>query len=426
MSNQVPADWIVSSLADISKFRRGSFPQPYGNPEWFDDNGFPFVQVFDLGFGNLLKASTKVRISDLAAKKSVFAPKGTVLVSIQGSIGRVVVTQYDAYVDRTILIFEEIASHIDKDFFALMVREIFSVKKNEADGGVILTITKETLKNFLMVLPPLPEQQKIAAILTSVDEVIEKTQAQIDKLKDLKSGMMQELLTKGVGIKQGDKYEPHTEFKDSPVGRIPKSWEVVKLGDTGKWRGGGTPSKANKEFWSGSIPWVSPKDMKFDLISRTQDHVSAKAITESSTNFIPKGSLLMVVRSGILQHTLPVAIAGCDLTVNQDMKALTVSERYDTRFIFHYLKAHNHKVLRATLKAGNTVESIDFNEFSKFVIPSPPFEEQVKIADLVDSVANKISSKVSKLNQTSNLKKALMQDLLTGKVRVKVDNDLIS
>lgn len=286
-------------------------------------------------------------------------------------------------------------------------------------------IAKPNLMAIPINCPPLPEQQKIAAILTSVDEVIEKTQAQIDKLKDLKSGMMQELLTKGVGIKQGEKYMPHTEFKDSPVGRIPKSWEVVKLGDTGKWRGGGTPSKTNKEFWSGSIPWVSPKDMKLDLISRTQDHVSAKAIKESSTNLIPKGSLLMVVRSGILQHTLPVAIAGCDLTVNQDIKALTVSERYDTRFIFHYLKAHNHKVLRATLKAGNTVESIDFNEFSKFVIPSPPFEEQVKIADLVDSVANKISSKVSKLNQTSNLKKALMQDLLTGKVRVKVDNHLV-
>ncbi|MCU8009585.1 restriction endonuclease subunit S [Shewanella sp. SM87] len=291
-------------------------------------------------------------------------------------------------------------------------------------------ISTKQIEEIKVAFPPLPEQQKIAAILTSVDDVIEKTQAQIDKLKDLKSGMMQELLTKGVGIKQGDSangksYIPHSEFKDSPVGRIPKSWEVVKLGDTGKWRGGGTPSKTNKEFWSGSIPWVSPKDMKLDLISRTQDHVSAKAIKESSTNLIPKGSLLMVVRSGILQHTLPVAIAGCDLTVNQDIKALTVSERYDTRFIFHYLKAHNHKVLRATLKAGNTVESIDFNEFSKFVIPSPPFEEQVKIADLVDSVANKISSKVSKLNQTSNLKKALMQDLLTGKVRVKVDNDSV-
>ena len=297
-------------------------------------------------------------------------------------------------------------------------------------GSAQPQITGNSLKQVRFPLAPLLEQQKIAAILTSVDDVIEKTQAQIDKLKDLKSGMMQELLTKGVGIKQGDSangksYIPHSEFKDSPVGRIPKSWEVVKLGDTGKWRGGGTPSKTNKEFWSGSIPWVSPKDMKLDLISRTQDHVSAKAIKESSTNLIPKGSLLMVVRSGILQHTLPVAIAGCDLTVNQDIKALTVSERYDTRFIFHYLKAHNHKVLRATLKAGNTVESIDFNEFSKFVIPSPPFEEQVKIADLVDSVANKISSKVSKLNQTSNLKKALMQDLLTGKVRVKVDNHLV-
>jgi type I restriction enzyme S subunit len=164
-------------------------------------------------------------------------------------------------------------------------------------------VQTEFIKTHKPIFPPLPEQQKIATILTSVDEVIEKTQAQIDKLKDLKTAMMQELLSpredssqgNGVGTKQAsadaalnnstacrENYIPHTEFKDSPVGRIPKSWEVVKLGDTGKWKGGGTPSKANKEFWSGSIPWVSPKDMKLDLINKTQDYVSIKALDSNS------------------------------------------------------------------------------------------------------------------------------------------------
>lgn len=304
---------------------------------------------------------------------------------------------------------------LDAKWFFYLLQNTDLTKYNEASG--VPSLNRDTLYSIPFITPPLPEQQKIAAILTSVDEVIEKTQAQINKLKDLKTGMMQELLTRGVGVDG----KPHTEFKDSPVGRIPKAWEVVKLSDTGKWKGGGTPSKSNKNYWSGSIPWVSPKDMKLDFISRTKDLITEDAIKGSSTNLITKNSLLMVVRSGILQHTLPVAIAACDLTINQDMKALSVSKGYCVNFIFYYLQAHNHTVLRATLKAGNTVESIDFNEFGKYLIPSPSLEEQVRISDVVASISNKIKVKEYKLSSLKNTKKALMQDLLTGKVRVKVD-----
>lgn len=223
---------------------------------------------------------------------------------------------------------------------------------------------------------------------------------------------MQELLTKGIG---------HTEFKDSPVGRIPREWDVVMLGEVGKWKGGGTPNKSNSAYWSGIIPWVSPKDMICEYITRTEDSISEDAITGSSTSRIARKSLLMVVRSGILKHTLPVAIAGCDLTINQDMKAVSVSSEFSHLYIYHYLQANNHKVLRATLKAGNTVESLDFNELSKYLIPYPPLDEQISISKSVESVASKIRRQELLLKSYRNVKNALMQDLLTGKVRVKVN-----
>jgi type I restriction enzyme, S subunit len=243
--------------------------------------------------------------------------------------------------------------------------------------------------------------------------VIEKTRAQIDKLKDLKTGMMQELLTKGIG---------HTEFKDSPVGRIPASWNVTCLGNTGKWIGGGTPSKSIKEYWKGSIPWVSPKDMKTEFIQVTEDHISEYALRDSSTNMVKSGSILIVARSGILKHTLPVAIAAKDLTINQDMKALTVHDGFSAQFIYQYLLAKNHHVLRASLKAGNTVESLDFSAFSNLLIPCPSIEEQQKIANAVESIAHRVRVKSSQLNAYVQTKRALMQDLLTGKVRVNVDD----
>lgn len=282
---------------------------------------------------------------------------------------------------------------------------------SSAKHSTMTTISQSDIAPLQVLLPPLPEQQKIAAILTSIDKGIESTQAQINKLKDLKIGMMQELLTTGIG---------HSEFKDSPVGRIPKAWEVAVLGSIGNWKGGGTPSKSNPLFWEGEIPWVSPKDMKREFITYTEDYVNHDAITNSSTNLVPKGSILIVTRSGILQHTLPVAIAGCDLTINQDLKAVHVKPTFCPTFIYHYLKAFNHKILRACLKAGNTVESLDFDEFSRYLIACPPLMEQQQISSAVESVAERIRIKDRQLNQCLVLKKALMQDLLTGKVRVKV------
>lgn len=105
---QEAEEWEVSTLVELAKFRRGSFPQPYGLPEWYDDvNGMPFIQVFDVDDNFRLKPKTKNKISQLAAKQSVFIPEETVIVTLQGSIGRVAITQYDAYIDRTLLILKD-------------------------------------------------------------------------------------------------------------------------------------------------------------------------------------------------------------------------------------------------------------------------------------------------------------------------------
>ncbi|MGY0427068.1 MAG: hypothetical protein ACWIPI_09630, partial [Polaribacter sp.] len=107
------------ALDEVALFRRGSFPQPYGKSEWFDGEGaMPFVQVVDVGFDLRLVPDTKNKISKLAQAKSVFVPKGTVIVTLQGSIGRVAITQYDSYVDRTLAIFQEFQFDINIKYFA--------------------------------------------------------------------------------------------------------------------------------------------------------------------------------------------------------------------------------------------------------------------------------------------------------------------
>lgn len=102
---------------------------------------------------------------------------------------------------------------------------------------------------------------------------------------------------------------------------------LVSLKDLGKWSGGGTPSKSKLDYWEdGTIPWVSPKDMKTDHIVDCEDHITQAAIDESTAKLIPAGSVLIVTRSSILSHTLPVAVTTIPVTINQDLKALTPRE----------------------------------------------------------------------------------------------------
>jgi type I restriction enzyme S subunit len=185
-------DWEEKKLGEVANFRRGSFPQPYGLPEWYDDeNGMPFIQVYDVDDNMLLKPTTKNKISKLASKQSVFVKTGTLVITIQGSIGRIAKTQYDAYIDRTLLIFQSYKLPINVDYFKFVVFLLFEIEKTKAPGGTIKTITKEVLTEFTVPIPSLPEQTKIANFLSAIDDKISHCGVQIEKMEGWKKGLLQ-------------------------------------------------------------------------------------------------------------------------------------------------------------------------------------------------------------------------------------------
>lgn len=187
-------EWKECTLEEVAKFRRGSFPQPYGLPEWYDEiDGVPFIQVFDVGDNLRLKPKTKSKISKLGALQSVFIPKGTLIITIQGSIGRVAITDYDAYIDRTLLLFEHFFMPVEKTFFSYVLQLLFEIEKQKAPGGIIKTITKEALSDFKVKMPSLNEQTKIAYCLASLENLITVQDQRIKQLKAQKEGLMQQL-----------------------------------------------------------------------------------------------------------------------------------------------------------------------------------------------------------------------------------------
>ena len=187
-------DWEQRKLSNCAGFRRGSFPQPYGNKDWYDGEGaMPFVQVADVSDDMKLVDDTKQKISKLAQPMSVCAEEGSVLVTLQGSIGRVAITQYKAFVDRTVLIFDKYNADIDKTFWAYIIKEKFIEEARKAPGGTIKTITKEVLSDFDLMLPSYDEQKMLGKLLHSLDDLITLHQQKCDELRNIKKFMLQNM-----------------------------------------------------------------------------------------------------------------------------------------------------------------------------------------------------------------------------------------
>lgn len=164
-----------------------------------------------------------------------------------------------------------------------------------------------------------------------------------------------------------------------------KGWNLTSLESVCQSiYGGGTPSKKIKEYYMGTIPWVTSKDMKSDIIVDSIEHITQEAIDNSSTKIIPPESVLIVIRSGILKHTLPVCINKSKVTINQDLKALVLDERCKGIYLQYLLKALEKDILSGVRAV--TADNIEFNSLKKREIPIPPIDIQIKFSQMVNQI----------------------------------------
>mgnify|MGYP003645008540 CR=1 FL=1 len=305
---------------------------------------------------------------------------------------------------------------VDSDFlqqffwFGGLDAQLKGVLTSSVRDNGLLNITSETFFSLEISLPPLPEQKKIAAILTSVDDVIETTQKQIDKLQDLKKATMNELLTKGIG---------HTDFKDSELGEIPESWEVKALGDYVKLQGGNAfPSSS---FSENGVPVVRISNIVDGIVDMSKCIYFAES--ERFRNFVVcKGDILLAM-SGATTGKVGVYWNNFESYLNQRVGRFKVlnKEKVAPLFLKHLVQSSIFS--EATLRdaIGGAQPNISSSQVESVMYAFPPIGEQNLISSTLGAIDQQIEIKRQKLTQTQSLKKSLMQDLLTGKVRVKVD-----
>jgi len=397
---EIPEHWEVRRLKYTARLSYGDSlaadVREEGNIPVFGSNGF-------VGYHS---------------RSNTLAP--ALIIGRKGSFGKVNYSDLPCFAIDTTFYVDARNSQADLRwlFYSLSILKLDSMSEDSAIPG----LSREFAYERSLSVPPLPEQRAIATFLdretARINTLIAKKERLIELLQEKRAALISHAVTKGL--------DPDVKMKDSGVewlGEIPAHWEVRRLKFMAAFLSGGTPSKENLDYWSGDIPWVSPKDMKYEIIRDTEDHITKTAIEESSTRLVHPGAVLIVVRSGILKHTIPIGINAEPVAINQDMKAVVLKPILKAAYFASVIRGHQSILLVEWRKEGTTVESIEFELLANTSCPIPPLVEQEAIISYlaretarIDALISRIGEAIEKLKEYSA---ALISAAVTGKIDVR-------
>ncbi|WP_067518147.1 restriction endonuclease subunit S [Endozoicomonas ascidiicola] len=418
----IPEDWECKTLSELcSHVMDGTHFTPT-----YVEKGVPFYSVENVTSGNFSRTKYVSEDAHELMCRRVRPEKGDILMTRIGSVGMTRLIDWDVnasiYVSLALL---RTKSSITPEFLQqYSCSEWF--KKDILSRSLLnatpMKINLGEIRYISCPVPPLPEQKKIARILSSVDSKLALIDQQITTTKTLKKGLMQKLFSQGVGTQDADgQWQPHTEFQDTELGRIPKGWAISKLDDLTNRGSGHTPDKQRPDYWDGGIKWVSLADssrLDNGLIKTTDKEISALGIAKSSAVLHPEGTVVLSRDAGIGKS----AVMGEDMAVSQHFIAWSCAPKgkLNNWYLYYLLQLFKPEFERIAI--GSTIKTIGLPYFKKFTIAHPvDMNEQDEIAQVLLTVDRKLRHLQSQKSQTQQLKKGLMQKLLTGQIRVKPD-----
>ncbi|QOS14124.1 type I site-specific deoxyribonuclease subunit RmeS (plasmid) [Haloferax gibbonsii] len=287
------------------------------------------------------------------------------------------------------------------------------VMQSKMSGTGITRLTVTKIKNSEILLPPILEQRYIADILSTVDKQIQQTDEMIEKTEELKQGLMQDLITGGID---------HSSYKPAQLGPkevdIPDTWEVERMNDVAEIVSGGTPKKSTGEYWGGNIVWVTPTDVTGTAgmyISDSAEKITQEGLDNTSTYLLEPGAVLMTSRATIGEAVINTVPA----TTNQGFKSLVPEDRMHNEYLYYYVRTIANYLTE--IGGGSTFPEINKTDTENVRVPVPPLDEQKRIANVINQAYKKRLEEQEYKQRLQELKHGLMQDLLTGKVRVNTD-----
>ena len=415
----LPNGWDCAKIDEIGTIYSGSTPATNnssfwgGNILWITPN-----DLSKLKSRNLL--SSERRITKLGLKKSStnLLPAKSLVMSSRAPIGYIAIPSEDFCTNQGCKTIVFNSGH-DVEFH--YYNFLFNIKtiKEKGEGTTFAEISKKALGDIQFLFPEYEiEQSKIAEILSTVDSAIEKTDHLIEKYKCIKQGLMQDLFRYGIDENGQIRSEKTHKFKDSLLGRIPAEWDYTVLGNMELYelKTGGTPSTENNLFWqNGHIPWFSSGEIHKKTVHYTDNFITDAGYRNSNACIIPKKSTLIAL-AGQGKTRGSAAITEIELTTNQSVAAIIPKKRIDPYFLYYYMDS-KYENLRA-ISAGAGRAGLSLKILSQYMVINPIKNEQEKISKLLLNIDELIQKEGKEINKLISLKFGLMNDLLSGNVRV--------
>jgi len=397
---EIPVDWGAMRLSEIGEIITGSTPSTK-NRDYYNGK-YMFVTPFDMGdFKYVTKTAIMLSEAGMSVSKSL--PRNTVMVTCIASIGKIAMASAKCCTNQQInsVICQK---STDSHFVYYVMQTKINTLKALAGQTAVPIVKKSLFSNIPIPLPSLSEQKKITEILSTVDQAVEKSNEIIEKTKKLKKGLIQELLTRGIG---------HKKFKKTEIGEIPVEWGAMRLSEIGEIVTGSTPSTKNRDYYSGKYMFVTPFDMgDFKHVTKTAIMLSEEGMNVSRR--LPRDTVMVTCIASIGK----IAMASAKCCTNQQINSIICNKKTDPHFVYYTMQT---KINTLKALAGQTaVPIVKKSLFSSVPIPLPSLPEQKKIAEILSIVDEEIEEAITQKEKLENIKKGLMQVLLTGKVRVRV------
>ena len=403
--DEIPKEWEVNRLINLCKGKPQYGAAVSAIPK---HDGIPrYVRITDIDNNGKLKNNSIVGIEEKEAKP-FYLSEGDILFARTGSIGRTYIYSkgdgkcaFAGYLIRFIpeqdkLNLNFLFHFTHSDSYWKWIDSIHTI-------GVLQNINAEQYSQMPIPLPPLKEQQKIASILSKVDELIQKTEQINAQTQRLKKGLMQRLLIKGIG---------HTKFKKTELGEIPEKWELYNISKIAELIMGQSPAGDSYNVNGEGIPLLNGPT-EFGL-----EHPTPIQFTTKPTKLCRPEDILLCVRgstTGRLNISNRIYCIGRGLAAIRGLKNKT-----NTKWLYYNFLRLQDYIFNIASGGGSTFPNVNRDVLEKISLPYPQFSEQQKIADIINSVDQSIQRNYAIKNNTELLKKGLMQQLLTGKIRVKV------
>jgi type I restriction enzyme S subunit len=415
---KIPMSWEMVRIQDICEFRRGF---SYRSDQITEDaTSTRFITINDYEKeGGFKHNNERLYLRDEVGPASDFIlnqddvliantdmSRGFIIgapIHIESVEGKLIYSM-----DLTKLIFDAKKVNGKFLFYLLKHEKVRRKMKTFAQGTNVLHLNHELVKTLQVPLPSLSEQRVIVGVLGVVDLAVARAGEVIAKTERLKKGLMQTLLTRGIG---------HKEYEQTSIGTTPKTWQIVKIGDIAETSSGGTPSRNKKEYFKGNIPWVKSGELKDNTIYDTEEKITEEGLQNSAAKIFPKGTLLIAMYGATVGKT---AILGIDATTNQAICAiLTKDDTFNPKFLRYYIVFRREQMI--AISAGGAQPNVSQEIIRMTKVALPPLQEQRKITEILSTLDKKLELEGAEKMRFGRVKQGLMDLLLTGKIRVKAD-----